>query len=115
AESFLYLESRLAFFGHTHIQGGFLWNQSRVETLPATPSDSEDLAVELYDDCIYLVNPGSVGQPRDNDPRAAYLLFDTDERHVHYRRCWYDIERSRERIHRAGLPPILADRLAIGR
>jgi diadenosine tetraphosphatase ApaH/serine/threonine PP2A family protein phosphatase len=86
-----------------------------VETLARTPAHADGLRLDLDECCAYLLNPGSVGQPRDNDPRAAYILFDPAERQVRYRRCAYDIEKSRERIHQAGLPAILGDRLAVGR
>ena len=113
--AFGYLESRLAFFGHTHVQGGFIWNQSRVETIlrPSVDTDSEIL--EIDPDCAYLINPGSVGQPRDGDPRAGYVIYDSDESAVHYCRVPYDIARAQKKIYEAGLPPILADRLAVGR
>jgi predicted phosphodiesterase len=113
--AFGYLESRLAFFGHTHVQGGFIWNQSRVETIlrPSASSESELLAIDP--DCAYLVNPGSVGQPRDGDPRAAYVLYDSDAHQVRYCRVRYDIPTAQKKIHDAGLPPILADRLSVGR
>jgi predicted phosphodiesterase len=114
-QAFGYLESRLAFFGHTHVQGGFIWNHSRVETIPATSARSRRQVVEIDPECGYLVNPGSVGQPRDGDPRAAYALYDSDARTVSYCRTPYDVAAAQERIRNAGLPPILADRLSKGR
>jgi len=62
-----------------------------------------------------MINPGSVGQPRDGDPRAAYVLYNTEERFVIYYRVPYDVGKAQEKIRRAGLPPLLADRLAAGR
>jgi predicted phosphodiesterase len=114
-QSFGYLESRLAFFGHTHVQGGFIWNHSRVETIPATPARSRRQEMEVDPECGYLVNPGSVGQPRDGDPRAAYVLYDSGARVVTYCRAPYDVAAAQEKIREAGLPPILADRLSLGR
>ena len=61
-----------------------------------------------------LVNVGSIGQPRDEDPRAAYAIFDSDQSRVWIKRVEYDIEREADRIRRAGLPAILADRLFLG-
>jgi predicted phosphodiesterase len=115
SNAFGYLESRLAFFGHTHVQGGFIWNRSRVETIlrPAAESGSEDL--EIDPDCAYLVNPGSVGQPRDGDPRAGYALYDSVAHRVTYCRASYDIHMAQKKIQDAGLPTILADRLSVGR
>jgi diadenosine tetraphosphatase ApaH/serine/threonine PP2A family protein phosphatase len=61
------------------------------------------------------VNPGSVGQPRDNDPRAAFLLYDTDAELITFYRVPYDIARAQEKIFAAGLPERLALRLQEGR
>lgn len=109
-----YLESALYFFGHTHLQGGFLFAPGGVRRLarPEPPEDS--LALELEPDHYYLVNPGSVGQPRDQDPRAAYLVYSPGERLVTYHRVPYDIPKAQEKIRRAGLPYLLAERLASG-
>jgi len=114
-QAFGYLESRLAFFGHTHMQGGFIWNHSRVETILATSARSRRQEMEVDPECGYLVNPGSVGQPRDGDPRAAYVLYDSGARLVTYCRVRYDVAAAQESIRQAGLPPILADRLSLGR
>ena len=59
--------------------------------------------------------PGSVGQPRDGDPRAAYAVFDSEATRVDYYRVEYDVAAAQKKIYDAGLPPILADRLAMGR
>ena len=114
-QAFGYLESRLAFFGHTHVQGGFILNHSRVETIPATSARSRRQEMEIDAECGYLVNPGSVGQPRDGDPRAAYALYDSGARMVAYCRARYDVSAAQGKIRQAGLPPILADRLSKGR
>jgi len=114
-QAFEYLETRLSFFGHTHIQGGFLWNHGRVETIaPLWQGDFPGM-MEVDADCGYLVNPGSVGQPRDRDPRAAYLIYDSAAAAIEYRRIEYDVATAQRRILLAGLPDILADRLADGR
>ena len=115
-EAFGYLESRLAFFGHTHLQGGFIWNQSRIETIPPVSARHGRQSMEIDSSCGYLINPGSVGQPRDGDPRAAYAIYDADGRAaVSYHRVRYDIEAAQKKIYQAGLPPYLADRLGLGR
>ncbi len=115
SHAFEYLERRLAFFGHTHVQGGFIWNRSRVETILVNPTDGSRPVMEIDPDCAYLVNPGSVGQPRDGDARAAYVIFDSAAGEVSYCRVGYDVERAQRRIRESGLPPILADRLSVGR
>ena len=113
--AFGYLESRLAFFGHTHVQGGFIWNQSRVETILRPSSGSDYEFLDIDPECAYLINPGSVGQPRDGDPRAGYVIYDSEDRRVKYCRVVYDVAGAQKKIHDVGLPQILADRLSVGR
>ena len=114
-QAFGYMETRVAFFGHTHVQGGFIWNQSRVETILRTPAGSDSQSMLIDPACAYMINPGSTGQPRDGDPRAAYAIYDTEANVVTYRRVAYDVATAQQKIHDAGLPPILADRLSVGR
>ncbi len=114
-QAFGYLERRLAFFGHTHLQGGFVWNRARVETIPSFIASEGPAPVELDGECAYLINPGSVGQPRDGDPRAAYALYDSASKVLTYERTEYDIEGAQRRIMEEGLPAILAERLLVGR
>jgi predicted phosphodiesterase len=114
-QAFLYSESRVVFFGHTHVQGGFIWNHSRVESIPRPSARADKLQMEVDPACAYLVNPGSVGQPRDGDYRAAYALYDSDAAMITYCRIPYDLEAAQEKIRAAGLPGVLADRLAVGR
>lgn len=63
----------------------------------------------------YFINVGSVGQPRDGDPRAAYVIYHPKTRQVVFRRLEYDVEAAQERVRLAGLPERLAERLAVGR
>jgi diadenosine tetraphosphatase ApaH/serine/threonine PP2A family protein phosphatase len=70
--------------------------------------------MRLEDGHRYIVNVGSVGQPRDRDPRSCYIIYDTDKQHVDFLRVEYDVAAAQEKIMRAGLPPQLATRLAIG-
>jgi predicted phosphodiesterase len=114
-QAFGYLGARIAFFGHTHIQGGFIWNQSRVETIMRMPHGRRSDSLHIDAECAYLINPGSVGQPRDGDPRAAYAVFDSQATRVDYYRVEYDVAAAQKKIYDAGLPHILADRLAMGR
>ena len=88
---------------------------SRVETITRTDPRADRHVIRLDPDCGYLINPGSIGQPRDGDPRAAYVLYDSDSLQIAYFRVPYDVESAQEKIRKAGLPPILADRLAVGR
>ena len=114
-QAFGYLHSRVAFFGHTHVQGGFIWNQSRVETIMRMPMHRTMETLEIDPDCAYLINPGSVGQPRDSDPRAAYAIYNSDSGLVSYHRVEYDVASAQRRIQEEGLPSLLAERLAVGR
>jgi predicted phosphodiesterase len=114
-QAFGYLETPVAFFGHTHVQGGFIWNQSRVETILRPPARSDSQSMRIDPDCAYMINPGSTGQPRDGDPRAAYAIYHTEAKEVTYYRVTYDVASAQRKIRAAGLPPILADRLSAGR
>jgi diadenosine tetraphosphatase ApaH/serine/threonine PP2A family protein phosphatase len=114
-QTFPYLESSLAFFGHTHLQGGFQWGLNRVRPIGRPSAKQKEMPLALEPDSAYLVNPGSVGQPRDGDPRAGYVLYNLAEQFVMYRRVPYDLSAAQEKIHRAGLPDLLAARLAVGR
>ena len=76
--------------------------------------DEESAGLDLDPDSAYLINPGAIGQPRDLDPRAAYVLYDPESCGVEYHREEYDIARVQAKIRRTGLPDFLADRLAVG-
>lgn len=109
-----YLEQGISFFGHTHVQGAFLCHRNGVRRLRTVDLDSDSAVLELENDVNYMLNPGSVGQPRDGDPRAAYALYDSDARLVTFRRAEYDIRTAQQKILRAGLPDLLALRLDAG-
>ena len=103
-----YLETKLTFFGHTHLQGGFLLSPQNVGRVPM------QRVLQLEPDYYYLINPGSVGQPRDGDPRAAYALYSPEDRTVEFGRVPYDIGKAAAKILRAELPESLALRLFEG-
>src|SRR5262249_35067802 len=113
-QAFAYLDSDLTFFGHTHVQGGFALSRRRLRMIPGTGAKNEAATLDLNPDDAYLINPGAVGQPRDGDPRAGYLLYDPSDRCILYCRQKYDVRRVQMKIRRAGLPDMLADRLAVG-
>lgn len=115
-DSLLESPTEVTFFGHTHFQGGFSYRDNRLDVIQLKPRDGTNFAaLQLEKGTRYLLNPGSIGQPRDGDSRAAYLLFDSDAQMVTYFRVPYDIEAAQRRIRDAGLPSILADRLSVGR
>lgn len=109
------LHSSPCFFGHTHLQGGWVWTRGGVSDLRRPRFGETELVIEIEDGALYLINPGSVGQPRDRDPRAAYALWDADRRLIVLRRAQYSVESAQKRILDAGLPEHLAIRLAFGR
>ena len=108
----------IQFFGHTHVQGGYVrsddgWYEFRPEYSSRQESDFFDLP--LRTGVRYLLNPGSVGQPRDQDWRAAFAVYDDETALVRFYRVPYDLERAQKKITAAGLPDRLATRLAEGR
>jgi predicted phosphodiesterase len=107
AASFTYQNTAICFFGHTHVPVTFIRDSvvrggtySKFKVEPGKK---------------YFVNVGAVGQPRDNNPKAAYVVYDADEATVELRRLDYDIPTTQKKILDAGLPPRLAERLAFGR
>jgi diadenosine tetraphosphatase ApaH/serine/threonine PP2A family protein phosphatase len=98
----------LCFYGHTHIplvfeKFGDVHDGGRYERVDIKPGHK------------YLFNAGSVGQPRDGDPRASLVVYDTDQQHVTLKRVEYDIAQAQDKIRKAGLPERLARRLGRGR
>jgi predicted phosphodiesterase len=114
AARFREFELPLAFFGHTHLQGGFFSKHGKVGIIPQVPPSERELHFALEPDILYMVNPGSVGQPRDRDPRAAYALYNPDTKLVTLRRKNYPVNRTAEVIKEAGLPDVLGFRLFMG-
>ncbi|MGD0566815.1 MAG: metallophosphoesterase family protein [Candidatus Sulfotelmatobacter sp.] len=114
----LALSTPLTFFGHTHLQGGFFANGSSADGFRPeyrTVGQAESVSLHLKPHTRYMINPGSVGQPRDGDWRAAFALFDTEAQVIHYHRAPYNLKAAQERILAASLPARLATRLAAGR
>ncbi|HEY6447315.1 MAG TPA: metallophosphoesterase family protein [Acidobacteriaceae bacterium] len=110
--------TRLTFFGHTHVQGGFATNGDewfRLTPRYGTRNEAEEFELPLREGARYLLNPGSVGQPRDGDWRAAFALYDDTQRLLTWHRVPYDVREAQQRILGAGLPDRLAARLRDGR
>jgi predicted phosphodiesterase len=103
------LGARHGLFGHTHIPSVFRDDDGRVEVI--RPSDGSALRL---DERPALLNPGSVGQPRDGIPTASFMLLDTDRSEATWRRAAYDIEAVQSEMRAVGLPERLAARLAFG-
>lgn len=104
--NFTYQFTNLCFHGHTHIPRIFV-QSPRVNLL-------EESEIVLEDDNKYFINVGSVGQPRDNDWRASYAVYDVEAKKVSIQRVEYDLATTQAKIRAAGLPELLATRLESG-
>ena len=112
------LTERSTYFGHTHVQGGFSWRDGQwrdIRPLHRHGPVASHWSLTLEDGVRYLLNPGSVGQPRDGDWRAAFAVLDEAAGVVTFHRTGYDITLAQGRILMANLPERLARRLGEGR
>lgn len=100
-------------FGHTHLPVVFQYENELFDGY--VPEPDQDSTLELRPSARYLINAGSVGQPRDGDPRAAFAIYDSDASSLALRRVPYPVDAAQRRILSAGLPASLANRLAVGR
>jgi predicted phosphodiesterase len=117
-ESLIEPPTPITFFGHTHLQGGFALreNGTQVEALHPRPISGAYFArFNVEPNVNYLLNPGSVGQPRDGDPRAAFCIINGENKVVEFWRMPYDVAAVQTRMKEAGLPEALILRLAFGR
>ncbi len=112
ADIFQRYDFRIAFVGHTHLPLLFEWREKTGEAGLLMPDYRNPVRL---DHRRLIVNPGSVGQPRDGDPRAAYAILDTDAGTLEFHRVPYPVEITQERMRARGLPSRLIDRLEIGR
>lgn len=101
------MKKNICFIGHSHIVGVFIEAKGEI-------SYSVQAQIKIDPKKKYIVNVGSVGQPRDRDNRASYCVFDTEKREVYLKRVEYDITKAQEKIIKAGLPSFLAARLLTG-
>jgi len=107
AASFPYQNTQVCFFGHTHVPVAFM--RDTVVRGGTYSKFKIDTAKK------YFINVGAIGQPRDNNPKTAYVIYDMDEGTIELRRLEYDIPTAQKKILAAGLPERLAERLAVGR
>jgi predicted phosphodiesterase len=115
-EGLLDSTTQVTFFGHTHHQGGFSYADPELEVLSLHPRSNESrCALRLEDSKRYLLNPGSIGQPRDTDPRAGFAIADLENHTVEFWRVPYDITGVQQRMRAAKLPEPLVLRLQVGR
>ena len=108
-ESLEITEAPVVMVGHSHVPLAMVLENGRAKGGLAPGGHEVDLSQGRW-----LLNPGSVGQPRDQDPRAAYVVLDQDERRAYFRRIAYPVERTQAEIRERGLPDTLAQRLALG-
>jgi diadenosine tetraphosphatase ApaH/serine/threonine PP2A family protein phosphatase len=109
SQCFRHCDQHICFIGHSHYPISFAQDEEGDISVLGSASFT------LLDSCRYIINVGSVGQPRDGDPRAAYGIYKPEEASFHIKRVPYDIKRTRGKIIAAGLPPFLAERLEEGR
>lgn len=116
ADALLMAPGSVTLFGHTHMQGGFSYHNSEAQMIPLRVPRAEPrfAILRLEYGSRYLLNPGSIGQPRDGDARAAFAIVDSDQAVVQFWRVPYDIGTVQDRMRRAQLPEPLALRLAAG-
>jgi predicted phosphodiesterase len=116
-QNFPLAQHPVTFFGHTHIQGGFVrFQDGRAGLLnPEIKRGSSESQLRIDPQHRYLVNPGAVGQPRDYDSRAAFVIYDAEELIVRYFRTSYPLEATQAKMITAQLPQYLIDRLSLGR
>jgi predicted phosphodiesterase len=115
AENFDLTDRRFTFFGHTHFAGVFSWEDANGTRCELGDVREDVIILDLKEDRRYLVNPGSVGQPRDGDPRAGFAIWDVGESRLEFYRVAYPFEVTQEKMRRADLSVSLIDRLQYGR
>ncbi len=108
-QTFDYITEKICFYGHSHIPMIF------SESPNGLPRRQVGHDFDPFEESRYLVNVGSVGQPRDNDPRACFVTFDTETEEIKYHRVEYDINKAQSKMTEAKLPDMLINRLAVGR
>jgi diadenosine tetraphosphatase ApaH/serine/threonine PP2A family protein phosphatase len=111
--NFEYFDTRFCLVGHTHVPIIYQHDPQNLNQACATMIPSLDAPLVLGEERL-IINPGSVGQPRDGDPRASYVIFDSGEPALEYRRISYPIETTQARMVESGLPVRLIMRLAYG-
>ena len=110
SHNFDYFNTDYCLVGHTHLPVLYTLADGNFPARLTIPEANTDLTLKPR----AIINPGSVGQPRDRDPRAAYAIWEVDRRELRFRRTTYDVAAAQKRILDAGLPPFLAQRLEIG-
>ena len=108
AKDFDLLKTQISFIGHTHLPGIFSEEDYQI-------SYSTGQKIVLKPNLKYIVNAGSIGQPRDGERKSCLVIFDSEEKSIEFKRVEYDLRLAQKKIIRAGLPERLASRLEVGR
>lgn len=112
--AFAQFSGQLCFYGHTHRPAIFCERDGKVSIIPVVYDENGSCTLPIEENCRYLINPGSVGQPRDLNYRAAYGLYNEEDRTLLLRRVDYDVDAAAAKISRTGLPDSFADDLKRG-
>ena len=110
SESFKFMETSIGFFGHTHFPIIYYMRNEKLDIVPL----SENTRIKLDANTRYLINPGSIGQPRDKNPSSSFIIFDSTKMEISFNRFAYEVGRTQKKIREAGLPELLASRLEAG-
>jgi len=109
-ESMKFMKTSIGFFGHTHFPVIYYQRNNKVNAIPLVSNKK----IKLDPNTKYLINPGSIGQPRDKNPQASFIIYDSDKREITFSRYEYNIKKAQKKIRAAGLPELLASRLESG-
>jgi predicted phosphodiesterase len=109
-ESFRFMSTSIGFFGHTHFPIIYYLRNEKLDVVPL----SETARIKLDRNTRYLINPGSIGQPRDKNPAPSYIVFDSVKMEISFNRFAYEVGKTQKKIRDAGLPELLASRLEAG-
>lgn len=110
--NFEFFNNQVCIIGHSHVQLGFRMRNGSEHAERFLPDNGK--TIELSASCRFFINPGSVGQPRDQDPRAAFAVLDTASHSIRFHRVAYDIAKTQRQMQDAGLPHPLIRRLEFG-
>ena len=109
-ESLKFMKTSIGFFGHTHFPVIYFQRNNKLNAIPL----NSDKKIKLDPNTRYLINPGSIGQPRDKNPRSSFIVYDSDKREIFFSRYEYNVKKTQKKIRAAGLPELLATRLESG-
>jgi putative phosphoesterase len=109
-ESIKFMQTSIGFFGHTHFPIIYLLRNEKIDVVPL----NNNTKIKLDPNTRYLINPGSIGQPRDKNPNPSFVIFDSTKREIQFIRFSYNVKKAQKKIRDAGLPEILASRLESG-